>query len=89
MQATEKQCQFVAGIVHNLAVLPPGVQEFLDSMPRNSEKFPDMRPDSQIPILAERLKDLTIGQVDYIIKAYRGLKGFSFTKARNIITSMF
>ena len=89
MQATEKQLQFVAGIVHNLAVLPPGVQNFLDSMPRNSEKFPDTRADYRELILAERLKGLSTGQVDYIIKAYRGLKGFSFTKARNIITSMF
>ena len=89
MQATEKQRLFVAGIVDKLRYYHTAFQELMESTPRNNETFPDTRADCRILILAERLKGLTTGQADYIIKAYRGFQGFSISKARNIIASMF
>ena len=89
MQATEKQRLFVASIVNNLRHYHKAFQEVMESTPRNNENFPDTRADYRILILVERMKSLTRGQADYIIKAYRGFQGFSIIKARNIITSMF
>ena len=89
MQATEKQRLFVAGIVHRLRDYHQAFQDLLDATPKNNETYPDTRADYRILILGERLKGLTRGQADYIIKAYRGLQGFSMNKAQHIITSMF
>ena len=89
MQATEKQRLFVAGIVGRLRDYHQAFQELMESTPRNNDNYPDTRADYRILILAERMKDLTRGQADYIIKAYRGFEGFSMDKAQNIITSMF
>ena len=89
MQATEKQRLFVAGIIDKLRDYHKAFQEVMESTPRNNDNFPDTRADYRILILAERMKGLTQGQADYIIKAYRGFQGFSIIKARNIISSMF
>ncbi|MFC1509768.1 hypothetical protein ACFL60_08830 [Candidatus Omnitrophota bacterium] len=89
MQATEKQRLFVAGIVDKLRHYHQAFQEVMETTPRNNDNYPDTRADYRILILAERLKSLTRGQADYIIKAYRGFQGFSIIKARNIISSMF
>ena len=89
MQATEKQRLFVAGIIDKLRDYHKAFQEVMESTPRNNDNYPDTRADYRILILAERMKDLTRGQADYIIKAYRGFEGFSMDKAQNIITSMF
>ena len=89
MQATEKQRLFVAGIVDKLRDYHKAFQEVLEATPRNNDNYPDTRADYRILILAERMKGLTRGQADYIIKAYRGEQGFTITKAQNIIASKF
>ena len=89
MQATEKQRLFVAGIIDKLRHYHKAFQEVMESTPRNNDNYPDTQADYRILILAERMKGLTRGQADYIIKAYRGFQGFSISKARNIIASMF
>ena len=89
MQATKKQRLFVAGIIDKLRDYHKAFQEVMESTPRNNDNYPDTRADYRILILAERMKSLTRGQAEYIIKAYRGFQGFSIIKARNIITSMF
>ncbi len=68
MQATEKQRLFVAGIIDKLRHYHQAFQEVMESTPRNNDNFPDTRVDYRILILAERMKGLTQGQADYIIK---------------------
>ena len=89
MQATEKQRLFVAGIVDKLRHYHQAFHEVMEATPRNNDNFPDTRADYRILILAGRLTGLSRVQADYIIKAYRGEQGFTITKARNIIASMF
>ena len=89
MQATEKQRLFVAGIVDKLRDYHRTFNEIMESTPRNNDTFTDTRADYRILILAGRLTGLSRGQADYIIKAYRGEQGFTITKARNIIASVF
>jgi len=89
MQATEKQRLFVASIIDKLRHYHQTFNEVMESTPRNNSTFPDTRADYRILILAERLTGLSREQADYIIKAYRGEQGFTITKARNIIASVF
>ena len=89
MQATEKQRLFVAGIIHKLRYDHRTFNEIMESTPRNNVTYPDTRADYRILILSDRLASLSRGQADYIIKTYRGEQGFTITKARNIIASVF
>jgi hypothetical protein len=87
MQASEKQRLFVASIIDHLRYDHRTFDEVMESTPRNNERYPDIRADCSILILAERLTGLTRGQADYVIKTYRGEQGFTLENARDIIAS--
>ncbi len=87
MQTTEKQRLFVAGIVHTMRYCGETFRKIMDTTPQNDDKHPDTRADHRILILADRMRGLSAGQANYIIKAYRGTEGFSFAKAETIVKS--
>lgn len=87
MIATIKQLRYISNLIYQKR----GDTEYLNTIyqetPKNNDTYPDLRCDYTQTILADRLKNLTSGQVDYILKAWSGEKGYKAFTARDIIIS--
>ena len=84
--ATSQQLLTIASFILKNSSEYAWMKQVAESTPRNNEAHPDTRCNYQTVILSERLKELSVGEADYFIKAYKTVgKGYSVINSRNTI----